>query len=115
MAPILDKLGQEIIPGSLIVYGHALGRCAALRVGEVIKVVEVPLTSWRDQFWRYKPEYRITVRGVNDDMWDVEGHGLMLTRRLGTLMFPDRMVVLPDALVPAAYRALLAEAPRETK
>ena len=25
-----DKLGQEIVAGSAIVYGHALGRCAGV-------------------------------------------------------------------------------------
>ena len=36
--PIQDILGREIKAGCIIVYGHALGRCAALKIGKVLKV-----------------------------------------------------------------------------
>jgi hypothetical protein len=32
-----DKAGIELHPGDLIVYGHALGRCAGLQYGVVLK------------------------------------------------------------------------------
>ena len=33
-----DKTGTEIKEGDFIVYGHALGRCAGLRIGKVLAI-----------------------------------------------------------------------------
>lgn len=59
---LLDKLGQEIRPGRWIVYGHALGRCAALRIGLVLDVKRGPKTTHA-----WLREDRITVWGIDDD------------------------------------------------
>lgn len=95
---IFDKIGQEIKPGSYIVYGHALGRCAGLRIGKVIKIDEFKENRWG------RIGCRISVRGVNDD-WKHDP--IKLTQKLGTLLFPNRIVVLAPELVPQDYRDLL--------
>lgn len=40
MKVFTDKLGHPITEGCLIAYGHALGRCAGLRIGKVLKIEE---------------------------------------------------------------------------
>lgn len=98
-----DKLGQPVEVGSIIAYGHALGRCAGLRVGRVLELFPPPPDpkpySWGHAGWKAK------VIGVDDD-WS--GRPPSLLDRTGTLMFPDRWIVLADEQVPAAYRNLLA-------
>jgi hypothetical protein len=114
--PLKDKMGQPIEPGAIIVYGHALGRCAALRIGKVVRV-GIKQNAYR------KDEARITVQGVDDD-WDgfydddpewAKKHPITLTARKGTLMFANRTIVLNPAMVPQKYLDLLADVPVETK
>lgn len=100
MTPCFDKLGQEIVVGSYIAYGHALGRCAGLRVGRVDRIVQ------KDDTYRMGWQWAITVTHVDDD-WSHTPP--TLGNRRGTLMFPNRMIVLAPELVPATYRALLGE------
>jgi hypothetical protein len=95
-----DKLGQEITEGCWIVYGHAEGRHAALRIGKILKISI-------DNTGRYAPD-RITVRGIDDDY--TSRKKLSLSSRVGTLMFPDRMIVVPDDKVPESYRKLMQDA-----
>jgi len=100
-APMFDKCGQEIKLGCIIVYGHALGRCAALKFGKVVKVLrKIPqwVTSINDI------EYRISVVGVEDYSWKKTGPELS---RMGTLQFPDRCVVIPDTMLPLNVKTLL--------
>ena len=95
---ILDKLGQEITSGAYIAYGHALGRCAGIRIGKVLKIVQ------KRHEWRDEDVLQITVQGVDDD-WSYRGPEL--TSRKGILNFPDRIIVLAKSQVPATYLALL--------
>jgi len=99
-----DKLGQEITVGCYIAYGHALGRCAALKIGQVLKIA----TKEREPYSHVASTDRITVVGVDDDMWryDHERYQLKLSK-VGTLQFPDRTIVLNPKLVPVEYRALM--------
>ena len=100
MNPVLDKLGQEIKPGCVIAYGHALGRCAGLRIGEVLAVES------RLQAYPLESNCRITVQGIDDDdNWDSKP--AELCSRAGTLQFSNRVIVLPLALVPETFRKLL--------
>lgn len=92
-----DKIGQEVMVGDTIAYGHALGRCAALRIGKIKAIVKVK------PYW-YEERWAITVQGVDDD-----GTVLQLTRRLGTLQFPERTLKI-TAPLPAAYEELLRDA-----
>ncbi len=99
-----DKLGQGITVGAYIAYGHALGRCAALKIGKVLKVA----TKAR-KAWDYTSSTdRITVVGIDDDMWhyDPVKYPLKLSK-IGTLQFPDRVIVLNPKLVPAEFKALM--------
>lgn len=98
---ITDKLGFEIKPGDYIAYGHALGRCAGLRIGKVLKTV----AEFKRDYPYQEPRwfYRVIVRGVNDDFSKLE-----LCKTKGTLLFPqDRIIVLDPARVPQKYLDLL--------
>lgn len=97
----VDKLGRIISPGSLVVYGSLLGRCAALRVGRVLKIRAIK------RAWSRKDDdidWRILVQGI-DDKWSY--HPAKLCEKKGTLMFPDRMIVVDASALPAEYRRLL--------
>jgi hypothetical protein len=97
-----DRLGRTIVAGCYIAYGHALGRCAGLRIGKVLAVkCEEPIPN--ANYFRH-PEWRITVMGVDDD-WNHRAPELC--KRKGTLMFPDRMVVLDFDKLPQVYQDLL--------
>lgn len=97
-----DRLNRDIVVGSYIAYGHARGRCAGLRIGKVLAVKKVEPHPWNN--YQLQPEWRITVMGVDDD-WN---HRLAeLCKRKGTLMFPDRMIVLDFDKLPETYQNLL--------
>lgn len=96
---VRDKIGQEIVAGKFIVYGHALGRCAGLRIGKVVQVFEPEKTNNK-----YSPyTYKIKVRGMNDD-WSF--HEATLLSRDSYLWFPDRMIVLDETKLPDIVRKL---------
>lgn len=83
-----DKLEQEIKVGDWIAYGHALGRCAGIRIGWVLAI---------------KENGNLTVQGINDDWSRL---GVKLCDRKGTLQFPEeRVIVLPVDSVPPRFRA----------
>jgi hypothetical protein len=87
--PFLDKIGQPITKGAIIVYGHALGRCAGLRLGKVLKH---PTNPVRDKYGvNSTGDVRITVRGLDDD-WTHKGPELL--SKNSTLMFCDRVMVI---------------------
>ena len=56
---MIDKSGREILPGDLVVYGHALGRCAGLQYAKVLKIHPYKET------WRGDGQEKIRVQGVN--------------------------------------------------
>ena len=97
----LDKLGREIHVGSYIAYGHALGRCAGLRIGKVLNIRWQPRDNWRND---QPDEARFTVRGIDDD-WSHKQP--MLASRKGTLMFANRILVVDEATLSSQYRELL--------
>jgi len=101
-----DKLGQEIKVGSYIVYGHALGRCAGLRLGKVLAINEKKDWRWIEDRWTY------TVQGVDHEWayekpWDFEK--AQLTNRKGFLAYLTRIVVLNESQVPKEIKKLLDE------
>jgi hypothetical protein len=96
---IFDKVNQEITIGSIVAYGHALGRCAGIRIGKVLDI-----KTQEGRWVKEETEYRITVIGVDDD-WNHKTPELC--SRVGTLQFPNRMIVLDDTKVPASYKTLL--------
>lgn len=103
-----DKLGAPITVGSIIAYGHALGRCAGVRIGKVLAVKQIQLEDWQHSRNDYKSkvEWRITVLGVDDD-WN--HREVELCKKKGTLMFPNRIIVLDPQRVPAKIRDLFKE------
>jgi hypothetical protein len=98
MTKPLDKLGKPISVHDYIVYGHALGRCAGLRVGRVLAVIESKQQSAFDSGWK------LTVIGVEDDWASQE---VKLCSRKGTLMFPNRTVVVDSTNLPKNYLKML--------
>lgn len=101
-----DKLGQPVFVGSIIAYGHALGRCAGLRIGRVLDLTQKARFDWLGPRDQPSPlQWQATVIGVDDDR---DSRPPSLLDRTGTLFFPNRWIVLSDEQVPAAYRDLLA-------
>ena len=96
---IEDKCGRTILAGQFIAYGHALGRCAGLRIGLVMNTE------------MHKPEYgdanpRVTVWGYDDD-WSTLKWNKPLSKP-SFLYFPERMIVLDN--VPEHIRDALEKA-----
>jgi hypothetical protein len=94
MTEYYDKAGQRVHIGDVIVYGHALGRCAALQYGMVTKFKESK-NKWTD-----KPEVHLIVRGISyhdNDMDNVGNRNSTYRQvpkflKLGTLQFPSRLL-----------------------
>jgi hypothetical protein len=110
--PINDFMGQPMRVGQIIVYGHALGRCAALKVGKIMKLSAEKKPAYY-QNGEDRIEYRITVQGVEyvhtyDQATDTHGMKWELCRK-GILQFPDRCKVVHDHEVPAEIKTLLDE------
>jgi hypothetical protein len=89
-----DKAGTEITVGCFIAYGHALGRCAGLRIGRV----EALNIKFKKDEW---DNSTVTVLGVDDD-W--ESNKIKLLEKRSTLYFPERMIVL--SRIPNEYLEL---------
>lgn len=98
--PCFDKMGQPITVGCFIVYGTLLGRCAALKIGRVEKIRCVKSWSYRDE------QFRISVRSV-DDSWSHKKPEQ--SAKVGTCMFPERMLVLPETMIKSEYLELLGQ------
>lgn len=92
-----DKIGQEVRVGDTIAYGRGLDSSGHLRLGKVKAIVKV------DPYYG-RARWAITVQGVDDDY----GGEPTLTRRLGTLQFPDRTLKI-TAPLPPQYEALLRD------
>lgn len=102
MTEPLDKLGRPIVVGSYIVYGHALGRSAGLRIGRVLAVHRNAPRDYGSAYDR-AGAWRIRVQGVDDD-WSHKAAELC---KPGTLQFPERTIVVQPEQVPSVLRALL--------
>jgi hypothetical protein len=106
---LLDKIGQPIQEGSYIVYGHALGRCAALKIGLVLKVAVI------DPKHSSLSKHRITVVGVDEYNPFNTNKQIPYLTKIGTLQFPDRAIVLPRERIPQAYLELFDEYQKQGK
>jgi hypothetical protein len=98
MIDCIDKIGQPLNVGDYIAYGHAMGRCAGIRIGKILKISSKPGV-------RGGTAWSICVIGVDDD-WD--SWEPCLNSSKGTLQFPDRIIRLDREDVPINYVALLA-------
>jgi hypothetical protein len=112
-----DKVGTRIEEGSYVVYGHALGRCAALRIGKILDYEFKGFDSSYDRdtsVWAEdtsKPIFYFSVWGV-DEGWNREPK---LTSTKGTLQFADRMMVVDYDTLPFEYKKLLAPLTKDSK
>lgn len=93
-----DKLGTEICVGDYLIYGHAIDRSAALRIGKVLSITE------KEQKYPYESGFRITVIGVNDDWSHKE---IELCKSIGHLLFPNRTINVAGELLPKKVKELL--------
>ena len=89
-----DKVGQEITKGCFIAYGHALGRCAGLRIGRVesVNFSEEEGYDWDSEHnivEKILETVTVTVLGIDDDCKPIK-----ILEKKSTLFFPERMVVL---------------------
>lgn len=104
MNKLYDKNGREIKVGDYIVYGHAIDRSAGLRFGRVLKI---KIGTGRE-VWGRPEGTAITVIGVVDDRYSLDKDRNLvrqppeLLSRVGTLMYPERIIVLDgkDMLLP---------------
>lgn len=106
-APLFrDKADMLVQAGDLIVYGHALGRCAGLRYAKVLEVVwsGQPVNLY-DGTGNEAHAARLRVHGVDDD-WSHNAPKLL--SKPSILSFGSRVLVLGGHQVPTAIRDLLA-------
>ena len=103
-----DKTGRPLKPGDLVIYGHALGRCAGLQYGKVLAVTEGKFGY--DQVF---PKLRVQGGSMDDnnDFHDPEwtatrrtkhGDPLVSLLKPSTLSFPSRVLRVTREQVPAA-------------
>jgi hypothetical protein len=91
-----DKAGVPLKAGDIIVYGHALGRCAGLQYGRVLEV-RVVVSRRRDE-----EKIKLRVQGVDSDRGD-EPRLL----KPGFLEFPERILKVREEQVPEGIWRLL--------
>ena len=103
-----DKIGAELQAGDFIVYGHALGRSAGLKIGRILEIKAGPPDRpyWRNEHEPAPPTWRIRVLGL-DDRWGAKPSLQRLTR--GTLQFPDRCCLVRGEDLPENVRLVLSE------
>jgi hypothetical protein len=101
-----DLAGQEILPGSFIVYSALWDRSAVLKYGIITRLAV-------RKNWRAGDPDIVTLRAITvDRKWGQWGRGAVsweLQKKGGetTLGFTDRTLVVPESSVPAAARDLL--------
>lgn len=101
--PVLkDKAGHELKAGDYIVYGHNLGRCAALRYGMIVDIYE-PKENWRSE-----KRIHIRVRGVDAEGWSA-AKGPQLLSKDSTLQFGDRVLRISNSQMPDPVLKLLRD------
>lgn len=88
----VDKAGREILPGDLIVYGHALGRSAALQYGKALEIL---------------PDGRLRVQGVEDAFEAGKYKRPASLLRPGFLKFGNRVLKVDRSQTPMDVLILL--------
>jgi hypothetical protein len=114
---ILDKIGQKIQRGSIIIYGHALGRSAALKIGKVMGIIPKELTEtkrvWRNNqaVWEDTPftAFRISVIGLEylDNEEDFNPALIPTVGKKSTLYYSSRVVGIDPACFPKSIKDVL--------
>lgn len=84
-----DKAGHLLQPGDLIIYGHALGRCAGLQYGKVVAIQRAKNRyGWDDNVAEEHLKVKIKVQGVDTD-WKSQEPKLL---RRSVLEFNERVL-----------------------
>jgi hypothetical protein len=96
MDAFIDKAGTPLKVGDLIVYGHALGRCAGLKYGKIVDLLEDQKHTW------HGTTKKVAVQGVDDHC----GKAPTLCR-IGRLEFSERILVITKEQLPVAVQELL--------
>ena len=105
----IDKSGREVKAGDVIVYGHALGRCAGLQYARVLALTENPNPG---PYFGGEQPMKLRVIGVTTDF----GQKPELLSKASTVMFGERVLRVERNQVPADHLKLLdAYVPKETK
>lgn len=100
MSPYRDLTEREIFVGDYIVYSALWGRCAVLKYGKVVGLVEKK-HEWRADEIEYKAKV-VTVDRDHNDQWRAQANGRPIT-----LGFLDRMMVVSPDQVPGEARAVI--------
>ena len=95
-----DKSGKILAPGDLIVYGHALGRCASLKYGKVVAI------EWSAESYDGDKKPKLKIRGLDDDgsqwsHWDI--NSAKISNRKSVLEFPSRVLKIERDQLPNEY------------
>lgn len=99
-----DKFGKAVRVGDFIVYGHAWGRSACLKLGKILKIemVQIEKYGYREGVkWTW--EWSIRVQGVEDH------YGPLELSKPGTLLYPERSVKVSIDDLPEKYLNLFEE------
>ena len=94
-----DKIGQDVVVGDYIVYGHNISRSAGLRVGKVLSIDKRKGKWTGDDFWS------IGIIGVDDDCI-TELNPMTLLNKKSTLNFPNRILKINN-IITKEYTDLL--------
>jgi|GEM_PF-3123207 hypothetical protein len=100
-----DKAGVNLAPGDLIVYGHALGRCAGLRYGKVLALVAHPKSEYNFDSKTGDRECKLRVMGADDD-WSPHKPPELLSKA-SVISFGSRVIKLHPEQVPKPIADLL--------
>lgn len=100
-----DKAGKPVLSGDLIVYGHALGRCAGLRYGKVLALIPHPD---KDRVYNKTGDRdcKLRIIGVDDD-WSSHKPPELLSKA-SVVSFGARVLKLHPDQVPLKVLELLA-------
>lgn len=106
----VDKVGREIKPGSYIVYGHAIGRSASLRIAIVRKVNKRDF-KYHTQIINDDERWSFRIRAIDDDSVNFlhmpeEYRKPTLLKKDSTLLYSSRIIVLDD--IPYEYKELFS-------
>lgn len=97
-----DKTGkQEIDVGSYVVYATTLGRSSALKFGKIVGM-KVPKNP---EAFQKEGDYSYRVVGI-DDNWS---HREPEICKPGTLLYENRIVVLPFEMLPEYAQKFLKD------
>ncbi|MBP9757241.1 MAG: hypothetical protein KBD06_01440 [Candidatus Pacebacteria bacterium] len=99
-----DKANVEVAPGDLIIYGHALGRCAGIRFGKVLALAEHPKSEWGSNHKTGDRDCKLRIIGVDDD-WSHEEPKLL--SKASVIAFGSRVLKLHPDQVPKLLADLL--------